>query len=83
VFRHDVAVTRVSSQLACRDIGKDFGTGTQRLAAPCFGSAPQEWLDPTEETADKIAYSVSSLKIERDAVDRTDPRGGKSTSSLI
>ena len=80
VFRHYIPCTHV---VACRDINKDFATGTQRLAAQCFGSAPQEWAEPTEEVAEKIAYFVSSLKVERVGVDRTDPRGCKSTSCLI
>jgi len=83
VFRHDVAGTHVSSIHACRDIGKDFVTDTQILATHCFGLTPQEWSDPTEETAEKIAYPVSSLKVERSIVDGTDPWGGKFTSSLI
>jgi len=83
VLRHDVAGTHVISRLACRDIGHDFATGTQRLAAQHFGTAPQEWADPTEETAEKIAYPVSSLKVERGGIDGTEPRGGLSTSSMI
>ena len=83
MFRHDVAGTHVVNRLACRDISKDFATGTQRLAAHCFGHAPQEWTDITEETVEKIADHMASLKVERGAVDGTEPRGDKSTSSLI
>jgi len=83
VFIHYIPGTHVVSRLACSDIGKDFATGTQRLAAHCFGSAPQEWAESTEEAAEKIADPVSALKVEWGGVDGTDPRGGKSTSSLI
>jgi len=38
---------------------------------------------PNEEVAEKIADRMYSLKLERSGVDGTDPRGGKSTSSLI
>jgi len=74
VFRHNVA---------CRDIGKDFATATQRLVTHFFGPAPQEWADPTEEPAEKIADPVSSLKVDTGGVDGTDPRCGKYTSCLI
>jgi len=81
VFRHYIPGTHV---VACRDIGQKFATGTQRLAAQCFGPAPKGWADPTEEAAEKISDPVSSLKVERGGVDGTYPRGGgKSTSCLI
>jgi len=57
---------------AFSDIGKDFATGTQRLEPHCFGSAPQEWADPTEETAEKITDPASWLKVEPGGVDGTD-----------
>jgi len=72
MFRHYIPGTQVD---ACRDIGKDFATATQRLAP--------HWADPTEKAAEKIADLLSSLKVERGGVDGTDPRGGKSTSSLL
>jgi len=84
VFRHYIPGGCRVSRAAFSDISKDFATGTQRLANHCFGPAPQEWADPAEEAAEKIAYPVSALKVERGGVDGTDPRGGgKSTSSLI
>jgi len=73
VFRHYIPGGRRVGWAAFSDIGKDLATGTQRLAAHCFGPAPQEWADPTEETAEKIVYPVASLKVERGGVDRTDP----------
>jgi len=39
--------------VACRDIGKDFATGAQRLAAHCFSPAPQKWAVPAKEIAEK------------------------------
>ena len=73
-----IAGDRCIGSLALSDIDKDLATVT-RLADHCFGHARQEWADPAEEIADP----VSSLKVERGGVDRTDLRGGKSTSSLI
>ena len=83
VFKHDVAGTRVFSRLACRDIGQNFASGTQSLEAHCFSPSPQKWAVPAEENAEKIADPVASLKVEGGGVDRTDPRGGRSTSILI
>ena len=46
---------------AFSDIGQDFATGTLRLAAHSFGSAAQEWAEPTEETAEKIPIPCPRL----------------------
>jgi len=73
VFRHYIPGTHV---VTCRDIGKDFASGTQHLAAHCFGTKPKEWAEPAKEDAEAIAYSVSSLKVQRGGVDGTDSRGG-------
>ena len=74
VFRQYIPGSRWVGRLALRDIGQYFATGTQSLAAHCFGPAPKELADPAEETAEKIADPVSSLKVERGGVDGTDPR---------
>ena len=73
VFRHYIPGGRRVGRAAFSDIGQDLATGTQRLAAHCFGPAPQEWADPTEEAAEKIADPVSSLKVERGGIDGTVP----------
>ena len=83
VFRHYIpGGRRRVGRAAFSDIGKDLATGTQRFAAHCFGPAPQEWADPAEEIAEKIAYPVTSLKVERSGVDGTDPRCGKYATCL-
>jgi len=71
VFRHYIPVTHV---VACRDIGQNFATGTQRLASHCLGPVPQDLANPTEETVENIADPVSSLKVERGRIDGTDRR---------
>jgi len=74
VFGHYVPGGHRVGRLAFSDICKDLGTGTQRFAAHCFGPAPQEWADQTEKVAEKIAYPVSALKVERSGVDGTEPQ---------
>jgi len=64
VFRRYIPGSRFVGKAALSDIGKDFATSTQRLARQCFGPAPQNWTEPTEDTAEKIAYTVSTLKAE-------------------
>ena len=59
---------------AFSDINKDLATGTQRFKAHCFVPATQEWADPTEEPAEKIAYFLASINVERSGVDGTVPR---------
>jgi len=54
VFRHYKPGSRRVRRAAFSDIGQDLATGTQLLAAHLFGPAPQEWADPTEETAEKM-----------------------------
>jgi len=54
VFIYNITDGRCVGSLAFSDIGRDLATGTQRLAAHCLGPAPQEWVDPAEETAEKI-----------------------------
>ena len=74
VFRHYYSGGRRVGRAAFSDIGKVLATGTQRLAGHCFGPAPQECANPTVEPAEKIAFPVASLKVERGGVDGTVPR---------
>jgi len=61
VFRHYISGSRRVGRAAFSDIGQDFATGTLRLAAHSFGSAAQEWAEPTEETAEKIPIPCPRL----------------------
>jgi len=74
VFRHYIPGGRRVDRAAISDIVQDLATGTQRHAPRCLGPALQEWADPKEENAEKIADPMSSLKVERGGVDGTDPR---------
>jgi len=74
VFRHYIPGGRHVGGAAFSDIVKDLANGMQRLAAHCFGAAPIDWPEPTEDPAEKIAYSMAPLKVERGGVAGTDPR---------
>jgi len=74
VFRHYIAGGRRVSRAAFSEVGQNFATGAQRFAPHCLGPARQDWADPTEVTAEKIANPVAPLKVERGGVDVTDAR---------
>ena len=74
MFRHYIHGGRRFCRTAFSDICQDLATGMQRLAGHRFGAASQDWADPAEKAAERIADSVSSLKVERGRVDGTDPR---------
>jgi len=44
---------------------QDLATGTQRLPPHCLDRELQESTEATEETAEKIAETLSSLKLDR------------------
>ena len=75
--------THIVGWHAFRDIGQDIASGTQRLAAHCLGPAPQEWVNPAEETAEKFIDPTSSLKVQRGGGDGFDPRSSKPATRLI
>ena len=58
MFRHYIPGGRRAGRDAFSDIDKEIATDTPRLAAYCFGTAPQDWADPMEETAEKIPTRV-------------------------
>ena len=53
VFKHYVPGGRRVGRAAFSDIGQDFATVGLRLAPQCLGSAPKDWADAAEETAEK------------------------------
>jgi len=55
--------SRRVGRAAFSDFGYDLATSTQRVAPHCLGPASEEWADPTEETAEKIAEPAFSLKV--------------------
>jgi len=78
-FRYDNLVTHVGWRIF-RDIGEDHATRTRHSSSPTRNEGP----DAAEETAEKIAHPVPSLKVERGWIERANPRnGGKTATRLI
>jgi len=60
-----------------------FCPGTQRLAAYSLGPTSQARSHTAEETAEKIADPMSSLKIERGSIFRVYARSGGMTATRM